>query len=188
MSGRIGLMSTSSSQDRGDAPPVVVRNALPADARRIREIIAPTAAEGTVIDKGLVAYFESIQEFVVAEVVHDGEPRVIGCGALHVLWDDIAEVRTVAIDPDFRRRGVGHRIVETLLARARALGLKRVFCLTFEVAFFRGHGFQPIAGTPVGTDVYAQMLRSHDEGVAEFLDLARVKPNTLGNTRMIVEL
>lgn len=183
------MSSSSGSHPEGaDGPRVVVRAAVPADARRIREIIAPTAAEGIVIDKGLVAYFESIQEFVVAEATDEGTPRVIGCGALHVLWDDIAEVRTVAIDPEFRRRGVGHRIVETLLARARELGLKRVFCLTFEVAFFRGHGFQPIAGTPVGTDVYAQMLRSHDEGVAEFLDLARVKPNTLGNTRMMLEL
>ena len=71
---------------------------------------------------------------------------------------------------------------------ARALGLTRVLSLSFEVEFFSGHGFVPIAGTPVGTDVYLQMLRSHDDGVAEFLDLARVKPNTLGNTRMMLEL
>ena len=50
------------------------------------------------------------------------------------------------------------------------------------------HGFYEISGTPVGTDVYAEMLRSHDDGVAEFLDLARVKPNTLGNTRMLLDL
>ena len=54
--------------------------------------------------------------------------------------------------------------------------------------FFRAHGFAPIEGTPVSPDVYAELLRSHDDGVAEFLDLARVKPNTLGNTRMLIEL
>jgi amino-acid N-acetyltransferase len=53
------------------------------------------------------------------------------------------------------------------------------------VDFFRAHGFAPIEGTPVEPDVYAQLLRSYDEGVAEFLDLDRVKPNTLGNTRML---
>lgn len=175
-------------RDRTDGvkPAFVVRRAIPADARRIREIIAPSAAEGSVIDKGLVNYFESIQEFVVAEAAAD--ERVVGCGALHVMWDDIAEVRTVAVDPSFMRRGVGHHILDALLERARDLQLKRVFCLTFEVGFFSGHGFQPIAGTPVGWDVYAEMRRSHDEGVAEFLDLARVKPNTLGNTRMLLEL
>ena len=72
--------------------------------------------------------------------------------------------------------------------RARTLGLARVFCLTFEVDFFASHGFQVIQGTPVDPAVYAELLRSHDDGVAEFLDLARVKPNTLGNTRMLLEL
>ena len=116
-----------------------------------------------------------------------GRP-IVGCGALHVLWDDIAEVRTLAVAPEMSGRGIGHRLLDALVGRARDLGLRRVFCLTFEVDFFRRHGFEVIAGTPVGTDVYAQMLRSHDDGVAEFLDLARVKPNTLGNSRMLLEL
>ena len=75
-----------------------------------------------------------------------------------------------------------------LLARARELGVDRVFCLTFETHFFASHGFDPIEGTPVDPKVYEQLLRSYDVGVAEFLDLERVKPNTLGNTRMLVVL
>ena len=69
--------------------------------------------------------------------------------------------------------------------RARLLGLSRLFCLTFETAFFTRHGFEPIEGQAVDPEVYAELLRSYDEGVAEFLDLERVKPNTLGNTRML---
>ena len=83
---------------------------------------------------------------------------------------------------------MGHSLVVELLARARALGLRRVFCLTFEVDFFLAHGFRAIEGTPVSHEVYAELLRSHDDGVAEFLDLARVKPNTLGNSRMLLDL
>jgi hypothetical protein len=64
----------------------------------------------------------------------------------------------------------------------------RVFVLTFAVDFFARHGFQPISGTPVAAQVYSELLRSYDEGVAEFLDLERVKPNTLGNTRMLLRL
>ena len=60
-----------------------------------------------------------------------------------------------------------------------------MFCLTFEVDFFVRHGFHEIEGTPVDPAVYAELLRSHDDGIAEFLDLERVKPNTLGNTRML---
>ena len=113
---------------------------------------------------------------------------MVGCGALHVMWSDLAEIRTLAVDPARRRHGVGHALLAALLDHARALGLTRVFCLTFEVEFFASHGFRVVAGTPVAPDVYAELLRSHDDGVAEFLDLARVKPNTLGNTRMLLEL
>ena len=75
-----------------------------------------------------------------------------------------------------------------LLDTARELGVRRVFVLTFETEFFASFGFVPIDGTPVPPDVYEQLLRSYDEGVAEFLDLERVKPNTLGNTRMLLHL
>ena len=66
-----------------------------------------------------------------------------------------------------------------------ALGVERLFCLTFEVDFFTRHGFEAIEGQAVEPEVYAELVRSYDEGVAEFLDLERVKPNTLGNTRML---
>lgn len=166
-----------------------VRAALPRDVRTIRDLVAPYADERILIPKELVGYFEAVQEFVVAEVRDgDGALRVVGCGALHVMWDDLAEVRTLAVHPGWRRHGVGHRLLARLLDRAADLGLRRVFCLTFEVDFFAAHGFHVIEGTPVAPDVYSELLRSHDDGVAEFLDLARVKPNTLGNTRMLLEL
>jgi amino-acid N-acetyltransferase len=179
---------------------VVVRQARPADVRAIYDLVQPYAENRILIAKELIDYFEAVQEFVVAEETDeaggspggpsavDQVPTIVGCGALHVLWDDIAEVRTLAVAPEMAGRGIGHQLLDTLVGRARDLGLRRVFCLTFEVDFFRRHGFEVIAGTPVGTDVYAQMLRSHDDGVAEFLDLARVKPNTLGNSRLLLEL
>lgn len=168
----------------------VVRSARPSDARAIAELVRPYAEKHILIGKDLISYFEDIQEFTVAEASGAGESSgvLIGCGALHVMWDDIAEVRTLAVKAEYRRRGVGHAVLSELLQRARALGLSRVFCLTFEVSFFTAHGFREIDGTPVGMDTYYEMLRSHDDGVAEFLDLARVKPNTLGNTRMLLDL
>ena len=165
--------------------PLTVRAALPADVRAIRDLVAPYATERILLAKEMVGYYESVQEFLVAEV---GDGQLAGCGALHVMWDDLAEVRTLAVAPQWRGQGVGHALLAGLIERARGLGLRRLFCLTFEVEFFAAHGFRPIDGTPVPTDVYAELLRSHDDGVAEFLDLARVKPNTLGNTRMLVEI
>ena len=69
--------------------------------------------------------------------------------------------------------------------RTNALGLPRLFCLTYELEFFASVRFREIDGSPVEHAVFEQLLQSYDEGVAEFLDLERVKPNTLGNRRML---
>jgi amino-acid N-acetyltransferase len=152
----------------------------------LRRLIAPYAGSGILLDKAPVTLYEDIQEFWVAEREADG--RILGCGALHAMWEDLAEVRTLAVDPVARGAGVGHKLLARLLGAAAELGVSRVFCLTFEVDFFTKHGFVEIDGTPVDRDVYRELLRSYDEGVAEFLGLERVKPNTLGNSRMLLHL
>jgi amino-acid N-acetyltransferase len=163
-----------------------IRPARTPDVPVIRKLIDANVESGRLLSKATVALYEDIQEFCVAELHDDG--ALAGCGALHVMWEDLAEIRTVAVREECRGMGVGHAIVDDLLGRARALGVRRVFVLTFAVEFFGRHGFQPISGTPVAAEVYSELLRSYDEGVAEFLDLEWVKPNTLGNTRMLLRL
>ena len=160
---------------------VLVRPARTSDIPHVRRLVEDYSRERILLGKELITLYEAVQEFLVADL--DG--RVVGCGAVHVLWEDLAEIRTLTVDRSVRGAGVGHRILEALIQRADDLGVARLFCLTFETGFFARHGFVEIEGTPVEPDVYAEMLRSHDEGVAEFLDLARVKPNTLGNSRML---
>jgi amino-acid N-acetyltransferase len=162
----------------------VVRRARTGDVLAIRALVDVYAERGILLDKPMVTLYEDVQEFDVAEV--DG--TVVGCGALHVLWADLAEVRTLAVDPGCRQHGLGHLLLASLLERARALDVRRVFCLTFEVGFFAAHGFRRFAETPLEPGVYEELLRSYDEGVAEFLGLERVKPNILGNTRMLLDL
>lgn len=162
-----------------------VRPARTSDVSAIRSLIDQNVSSGRLLDKHTVNLYEDILEFCVAQ---DGDGVVVGCGALHVMWEDLAEIRTVAVDGSRQGHGIGHLIVEWLLQRARAVGVARVFVLTFAVKFFARHGFSEIFGTPVAPEVYAELLRSYDEGVAEFLELDRVKPNTLGNTRMLLRL
>ena len=159
---------------------VVVRRARTSDVPEIKRLV-DTYAGRILLEKNLVTLYEAVQEFWVAE--SDGE--VVGCGALHVLWADLGEVRTVAVDPKARGKGIGHAVVDRLLEVARELQLERLFVLTFETDFFARHGFAEIEGTPVTAEVYEEMCRSYDVGVAEFLDLSYVKPNILGNTRML---
>jgi amino-acid N-acetyltransferase len=161
---------------------VRVRRARTGDVRAVTALVAGYAEARILLNKETVTYFESVQEFQVAV---DGDGAVVGCGALHVIWEDLAEVRTLVVAEPWRKRRVGHRLLEALLRQARDVGVTRLFCLTFEVDFFARHGFVEIEGTPVAPEVYPELLRSYDEGIAEFLDLARVKPNTLGNSRML---
>lgn len=165
--------------------PVLVRRARVHDVPAIQALVNAYAVQRILLAKERVTLYEDIQEFLVAE---DAAGALIGCGAVHVLWHDLGEIRTLAVDPAWRGRGVGRGLLDALLDQARALGVRRLFCLTFETRFFGAHGFVPIEGTPVEPEALAELLQSRDEGVAEFLDLARVKPNTLGNTRMLLDL
>ena len=164
--------------------PYIVRPARSADVRGIQAMLEPYVERRILLGKDIVLLYESVQQFLVAEA--DG--ALIGCGALHVMWEDLGEIRTLIVDDEWLHHGVGKAIVHGLEQNARALGLSRLFCLTFEVDFFTRRGFSPIGEQIVDPDVYSQLLRSPDEGVAEFLDLAHVKPNTLGNTRMLKPL
>jgi len=164
-------------------PGLTVRRARINDVVQMKALIDSYAGR-VLLEKELVTLYEDIQEFWVAERAG----RVIGCGALHVLWEDLAEIRSVAVDRTARRQGVGEAIVARLVRTAAELGLPRIFVLTFETEFFDSFGFEAISGTPVSDKVYEEMRRSPDPGVAEFLDLPFAKPNTLGNTRMLLTL
>jgi amino-acid N-acetyltransferase len=165
---------------------VTIRRARTGDVAALRRLLDSYVRDRILLDKATVTLYEDIQEFWVAE--RDEDAEVVACGALHVMWEDLAEVRTLAVDQSLRGRGVGHLLLGKLLQTARWLGVRRIFCLTFEVDFFAKHGFVEIGETPVDGDVFGELLRSNDEGVAEFLDLERVKPNTLGNSRMLLQL
>ncbi|MSO43475.1 MAG: amino-acid N-acetyltransferase [Candidatus Planktophila sp.] len=160
---------------------LVIRPAQTKDVKSIRTLVDSYAAPGQMLSKETVTLYESVQEFIIAE--KDGV--LVGCGALHILWEDLAEVRTVAVVQGLQKQGIGHQILEAIIERAREVGVEKIFCLTFQIDFFGHHGFEVIEGTPVDADVYAELLRSYDAGIAEFLDLESAKPNTLGNTRML---
>ena len=161
---------------------VTVRRARTSDVPWIQNVVEPLVQRRILLGKDAVVFYEAVQEFRIAE---RSDGAIIGCGALHVMWEDLAEVRTLAVDRESRGTGVGHALLERIEADARALGLSRLFCLTFETEFFGSHGFEAIDESIVAPDVFVQLTLSPDEGVAEFLDLSRVKQNTLGNTRML---
>lgn len=162
-----------------------VRRARTSDVPAIRAIAEPLVQRRILLGKEWVEFYGAVPEFRVAETPAGD---LVGFGALHVIWEDLGEVRTLAVADAWRGHGVGHLLLAALEADALELGLSRLFCLTFEVDFFTRHGFRDMGDETVDPAVYAELVRSSDEGIAEFLDLARVKPNTLGNTRMLKTL
>lgn len=159
----------------------VVRPAHTADILGILQVLEPFVERRILLGKERVDLYGAVQEFVVAEC----EGRLIGMGGLHIIWEDLGEVRTLAVVEEWLGCGVGHAILAALEVEAKFRGLRRLFCLTFEVEFFARHGFEDMGDEMVDPEVYAELVRSTDDGIAEFLDLARVKQNTLGNTRML---
>ena len=190
--GRTILVRRAADADRADSDlgyplsmssELIVRRATTRDVAAIRALVDQYQGKALLV-KETVTLYEDVQEFWVAI---DGE-QIVGCGALHGLWEDLGEIRTVAVDREAKRQGIGGLIVNRLIEHGRDLGITRIFVLTFETSFFARHGFREIEGTPVTPEVYAEMRRSYDRGIAEFLDLEYVKPNTLGNTRMLLTL
>ncbi|MDQ2748120.1 MAG: amino-acid N-acetyltransferase [Actinomycetota bacterium] len=164
---------------------VVLRRARTTDVPAIKAIVDIYAGSGRkLLAKELVALYEDVQDFRVADL----DNTVVGCGGLHVLWADLGEVRTLAVHPEHCGSGIGAAVLGGLIEAARDLGLTRLFALTFHTSFFERHGFVEIEGTPVDPDTYAALRQSYDPGIAEFLALEYVKPNTLGNTRMLLNL
>ena len=164
---------------------VIVRRARTADVPAIKEIVDVYAGSGRkLLAKELVTLYEDVQDFLVAD---DGG-AVLGCGALHVLWADLGEVRTLAVRPEHVHHRIGAQLLDALIDTGRELGLSRLFALSFHTGFFARHGFVEIDGAPVDANTYDALRRSYDPGVAEFLGLEYVKPNTLGNTRMLLKL
>ena len=153
----LALVGVRDRED-GQAMEYVIRRARTRDVRAIRGLIDANVASGRLLGKATVTLYEDVQEFWVACGPAPGgaDGEVIGCGALHVMWEDLAEIRTIAVAESHQGHGAGHKIVMALLVVARELGVRRVFVLTFAVEFFRRHGFEKITGQAASPEAWTK--------------------------------
>ncbi|MBP3400724.1 MAG: N-acetyltransferase [Selenomonadales bacterium] len=114
-----------------------IRKARFTDIEAIHAIVNGYAEEGQMLARARNVLYETLRDMTVAE--EDG--RIVGVGALHLTWDELAEVRTLAVDKAYSRRHIGTRIVERLLEEAKEIGVKTVFTLTYRADFFSTLGF-----------------------------------------------
>lgn len=123
-----------------EAAEIIVRPALIQDVPAMARVINGFASQQLMLPRSHYQIYGSLRDFRVAVI----DDEVVGCGALQVVWADLAEIRSLAVLQECQRRGAGSRLVKALLADARVLGLPRVFCLTYQVDFFREMGFHVI--------------------------------------------
>ena len=133
---------------------VVLRKATVKDVPVMVRMINGYAAQGQMLPKSYNQLYQDIRDFFVA--TSDGV--VIGCGALHVVWEDLAEVRSLVVVESWQGKGLGRTIVERLLAEARALGLPRIFALTYHPAFFERLGFHLVPRETLPHKIWSDCL------------------------------
>ena len=135
-------------------PEITIRKAMVSDIPVIGGIINKQAETGIMLQRPLSMLYENVRDYSVIEL--DG--KIIGGGALHVMWSDLAEIRAVAVVEDFRRRGYGRALVETLFAEAELLRIERIFVLTYQVDFFGSLGFTEIEKSELPHKIWRDCL------------------------------
>jgi amino-acid N-acetyltransferase len=139
---------------------LTLRRAVPDDVRGIAAVMADYVVKAVLLPRPVSELYQSIREFhVVVREQPGGEPEVVACAALRLLWGDLGEVRSLAVRPDSHGRGLGGKLVARVLEDARALGLQRVIALTREVPFFERCGFKIVERETLPRKVWTDCVR-----------------------------
>lgn len=133
---------------------MILRKARMSDVEDIHALISQYAAEGLMLARPRSLLYEGLRDMTVAE--EDG--RILGTASLHILWEDLAEVRGLAIRKEAQKRGIGKKIVKALLEEAKGLGIARVFALTYQEEFFRNCGFRVVSKEQLPHKVWKECI------------------------------
>jgi amino-acid N-acetyltransferase len=133
----------------------MLRKAHIADVKDIQKLLMTFANRGDMLSRSLSELYESVRDFYVVEE----EGVILGAAALHIVWDDLAEVRSVAVNEYAGRKGIGGRLVDACIAEAREIGLRRIFCLTYKPDFFAKHGFRLVDKAELPHKVWGDCIK-----------------------------
>lgn len=133
---------------------MIIRKAKITDVEAIHALITHYADEDLMLARSRAMLYETIREFSVAEE----DSKIIGAGALHIIWEDLAEVRALAVAPDYKGKNVGRTLVEEFLNEARELGLLKVFALTYQPGFFEKCGFHQVSKDKLPHKVWRECI------------------------------
>ena len=136
---------------------IKVEKARISDVPQMHKLINLFAGRGEMLARPLSEIYENIRDFFV---VRKGR-KIIGCAALHVMWSDMAEIKSVAVEEELQRQGVGNRLVQACLDEAKELGITTIFCLTYKPEFFSRFGLKEVDKMQLPQKVWTECYRCH---------------------------
>lgn len=134
----------------------MIRKARMSDVKGIHELIAEYARKGDMLPRSLADIYENLRDYFVF-LGDDGE--LVGSAAIHIMWEDLAEVRSLAVREGKMRRGIGTQLVESCISEAIVLGIARVFALTYKPEFFEKLGFHVVDKSELPQKIWADCLK-----------------------------
>ena len=134
----------------------MIRKARMSDVKTIQNLIAEYAKKGDMLPRSLSDIYENLRDYFVFE---EDEGEVVGSAAIHLMWEDLAEVRSLAVRDGSMRRGIGTKLVEACISEAIVLGIARVFALTYKPEFFEKLGFQRVDKSELPHKIWTDCLK-----------------------------
>lgn len=132
-----------------------IRKALTPDIKTIHKLINEFAKKGQMLPRSLNDLYENIRDFIIAE--NDGD--ILGVCALHILWEDLAEIRSLVVKNEFQKKGIGKNLVKKCIREANKFGVKKVFVLTYIPDFFRKIGFKEIDKSKLPQKIWGDCIK-----------------------------
>lgn len=132
-----------------------IRKAIVSDIKTIHKLINEFARKGKMLPRSLNELYENLRDFYVAE--EDGEIK--GICALHILWEDLAEIRSLAVKSEHQKKGIGSILIKRSLQEAKKLGVKKVFVLTYLSDFFKRFGFKEIDKSKLPQKIWGDCIK-----------------------------
>lgn len=135
----------------------MIRRATLRDVKSIHRLIAEQAQSGHILARAMSELYSQVKDFIVSE--DDGSGEIVGCGALQIVWEDLAEIRSLAVQTEYQGQGVGTALIEALLEESGQMGVNKVFVLTYRPELFQRLGFALMDKSLLPHKIWADCIR-----------------------------
>ncbi len=136
---------------------MTIRKAKISDVRQIQKLIELSAKKGEMLSRSLSELYDNLRDYYIYQ--EEGQGQILGTCAMHICWENLAEIRSLVVREEYNRRGIGTKLIEACLSEAISLGLYRIFALTYKPDFFRKFGFKVVDKSALPHKIWADCIK-----------------------------